>query len=182
MSTTRQAPAAANSGDITPQTTIPESGQYEIDVDRSTVRFSTRHLFGVATVRGSLAIRSGSVTISEPPASSRVYAELEAASFRTGNGQRDASVRSRRFLAAGTHPVIIFAADAVAGQMITGTLTVQGQSDQVSLAVTSLEGTPQSFTVRATTRIDRTAFGITAAPGLAARYLDVVVEVRCVRG
>jgi polyisoprenoid-binding protein YceI len=152
-----------------------------IDVARSTVKFSTRHLFGIAPVRGSVAIRSGSVTIDEQIAACRIYAELEAASFSTGNGQRDASVRSARFLAAGAHPVITFAADAVAGEVITGTTTVRGQSDQVSLTVTSVEGTPQSFTARATTRIDRTAFGVTAAPGLAARYLNVTVEVRCVR-
>jgi hypothetical protein len=35
--------------------------------------------------------------------------------------------------------------------------------------------------VRATTRIDRTEYGVTAARGLAARHLDVTVEVRCVR-
>jgi polyisoprenoid-binding protein YceI len=164
-----------------PQSINPQSGQYEIDVARSTVRFSTRHLFGLAPVRGSFAIRSGSVTIDGPFAACRVFAELEAASFRTGNGQRDSSVRSARFLAAGAHPVITFAADAVAGEVITGTLTVRGTSDQVSLAVTSVEGTPQSFTARATSRIDRTAFGITAAPGLAARYLDVTADVLCVR-
>ena len=34
---------------------------------------------------------------------------------------------------------------------------------------------------RATTRIDRTEFGITAARGLAARYLDLTVEIQCNR-
>jgi polyisoprenoid-binding protein YceI len=164
-----------------PQSTNPQPGQYDIDVERSTVRFSTRHLFGLAPVRGSLAIRSGSVTIGEPFAACRVFAELDTASFRTGNGQRDASVKSARFLAAGAHPVITFAADAVAGEVITGTLTVRGTSGQVSLRVTSVEGTPQLFTARAVSRIDRTAFGVTAAFGLAARYLDVTVEVLCVR-
>ena len=38
-----------------------------------------------------------------------------------------------------------------------------------------------SFTARATVRIDRTQFGITASRGLAGRYLDTTVEVRCVR-
>jgi polyisoprenoid-binding protein YceI len=138
-------------------------------------------MFGLAPVRGSFAIRSGSVTVAGRNAAGRVEAELEADSFRTGNGQRDASVRSARFLAAAVHPMITFAADAVAGEVITGMLTVRGKSDPVSVRVTSIEGTPQSFTARATTRIDRTAFGITAAPGLAARYLDATVEVRCVR-
>jgi hypothetical protein len=38
-----------------------------------------------------------------------------------------------------------------------------------------------SFTARATARIDRTEFGITAARGLAARYLTMTVEVQCTR-
>ena len=38
-----------------------------------------------------------------------------------------------------------------------------------------------SFTARAAVRIDRTDFGITASRGLAARYLDVSAEFRCVR-
>jgi polyisoprenoid-binding protein YceI len=38
-----------------------------------------------------------------------------------------------------------------------------------------------AFTVRATARIDRTEFGITAARGLAARYLDLTVEATCTR-
>ena len=39
----------------------------------------------------------------------------------------------------------------------------------------------RSFTVRATTRIDRTEFGVTAYRGLAGRHLDLSVEAQCVR-
>jgi hypothetical protein len=41
--------------------------------------------------------------------------------------------------------------------------------------------TPRSFNARATTRIDRNEFGVTAYRGLAVRYLDMTLEVRCVR-
>jgi hypothetical protein len=41
--------------------------------------------------------------------------------------------------------------------------------------------TPRSFNVLAAARIDRNEFGVTAYRGLAARYLDMTVEVRCVR-
>ena len=37
---------------------------------------------------------------------------------------------------------------------------------------------PESFTVRAAARIDRTEFGVTASRGLAGRYLDLTLEVR----
>ena len=51
----------------------------------------------------------------------------------------------------------------------------------VSLSIEQSAVTPRSFTARATTRIDRTEFGVTAYRGLAGRYLDMTVEVRCVR-
>jgi polyisoprenoid-binding protein YceI len=58
---------------------------------------------------------------------------------------------------------------------------VCGTTRPVTLAVTRCEAGRGSFTACATVRIDRTAFGITAARGLAARYLDLTVEVRCIR-
>ena len=51
----------------------------------------------------------------------------------------------------------------------------------VSLSIERYAAAGGSFTVRATTRIDRTEFGVTASRGLAARYLTVTVEVQCVR-
>ena len=39
--------------------------------------------------------------------------------------------------------------------------------------------TPGSFTARGTACIDRAGFGVTAHRGLADRYLDMTVEVRC---
>ena len=36
-------------------------------------------------------------------------------------------------------------------------------------------------TAAAALRVDRTEFGVTAMPGLAGRYLDLTVEVRCTR-
>ena len=86
----------------------PRPGRYEIDTSCSAVTFRTRHLFGLAPVRGSFAIRAGTVDVAEPLADSSIYAEIDAASFRTGNGQRDVSVRSARLLDADQYPVITF--------------------------------------------------------------------------
>ena len=60
-------------------------------------------------------------------------------------------------------------------------LTVRGTTRPVTLAITRCEASRGSFTVSGTTRIDRTEFGITAARGLAARYLDLTVEIQCNR-
>ena len=172
--------AGATSTSPVPQA-APQPGRYEIDTTRSAVTFRTRHMFGLAPVRGSFAIRAGTVDVAGPLTDPGIYAEIEAASFRTGNGQRDSNVRSARLLDAGQHPVITFSSEHVDGPALTGTLTVRDVTRPVSLTIEQSAVSPGSFTARAATRIDRTAFGVTAYRGLAGRYLDMTVEVRCVR-
>jgi polyisoprenoid-binding protein YceI len=161
----------------------PPPGHYDIDPDRSRVTFTTRHLFGLGRVKGRLAIRRGRADIADPLEVSALYAEIDTASFHTNNRQRDDLVRSPRFLDAAAHPVMTFRSDPIGAedQALTGTLTVRGTTRPVTLTVTRCEVSPGSFTARATTRVDRTEFGITASRGLAARYLDLTVEVQCTR-
>jgi polyisoprenoid-binding protein YceI len=182
-------------------TTTPQPGHYDIDPDRSHVTFATRHLFGLGRVKGSFAVRGGAADVADPIGASAIYAEIETASFRTSSRPRDHSVLSPRFLDPAGHPVMTFRSDRIdgqqglepsggsrgvappgqPGQVLTGTLTVRGTTGPVTLTVTRCEVSRGSFTARATARIDRTEFGITAARGLAARYLDLTVEVRCTR-
>jgi polyisoprenoid-binding protein YceI len=159
----------------------PRIGQYEIDPGHSVVRFRTRHLFGLAPVRGTFAIRSGTVGVAEPLARSDVSAEIDAASFRTRSRQRDSAVRSSRFLDAASYPLMSFSTVRIQGSVIAGMLTVRGVTKPVSLTVEEITVSPEWFTARATARIDRTAFGVTASRGLAGRYLDLTIEARCTR-
>ena len=161
--------------------TKPRLGRYDIDPDGPSVAFRTRHLFGLAPVRGTFRIRAGSVDVTEPLAVSRIRVEIDAASFRTGNPARDGSVRSARFLDAGRHPVMVFVAEKMEGDALDGALTVCGTTRPVRLPAEVSVLADGSFTARGAVRIDRTEFGITASPGLAGRYLDVTAEVRCVR-
>jgi polyisoprenoid-binding protein YceI len=159
----------------------PQLGRYHIDPDGSSVTFRTRHLFGLAPVRGRFAVRAGTVDVSEPLTGSRVYAEIDAASFHTGNPLRDARVRSAGFLGADEHPVLAFSSKGLDGRLLAGTLTVRDVTRPVSVRAEVTGVSPGSFTARATVRIDRHDFGVTASRGLAGRYLDMTVEVRCVR-
>jgi polyisoprenoid-binding protein YceI len=166
----------------TPVTT-PQLGHYEIDLARSRVTFRTRHLFGLGPVRGTFAIGRGTVDITEPIAESRVDAMIDVPSFQTGNPQRDRRVRSARFLDARRYPVITFTGSGVDidGKVIDGSLTVRGVTRPVSLAVSEFMATRQSLTARASARVDRFEFGVTASRGLAGRYLEMSVEVQCLR-
>jgi polyisoprenoid-binding protein YceI len=168
---------------ITPGRTeaTPQLGRYQIDPSGSTVTFRTRHLFGLAPVRGRFAVRAGTVDVAEPLADSRIHAEIEVGSFHTRNPMRDARVRSARFLAADEYPVLAFSSAGLDGQVLAGTLTVRELTRPVSVLAEIADVSPRSFTVRANAHIDRYEFGVTASRGLAGRYLDVAVEVRCVR-
>ena len=170
-------------------------GRYVIDPASSAVTFRTRHMFGLGRVRGTFAIRGGAVEITCEPGAVRCYAEIDAASFRTGNPQRDATVRSARLLDTDHHPVIIFEAQRLDGTGpdstgpdstgpdgtgLAGQLTVRGVTRPAAIAAELTGAAPGGFTARGTVQVDRTAFGVTAYRGLAARQLDLIVEVRCV--
>lgn len=156
-------------------------GRYEIDAGTSAVTFTTRHVFGLLPVRGSFAISAGTVELADPLADSHVHAEIDVASFETGNHRRDGVVRSESYLDADRYPVMTFDSERVDESAITGTLTVCGVTRPVALAVEHAAASARGFTVRAVTRIDRTEFGVTAAPGMTGRRLDVELEVECVR-
>lgn len=183
----------------------PALGRYQIEPASSAVTFATRHLFGLGRVRGTLSIESGTVDVTEPLACSRIEAVMDAASFGTGNPQRDGNVRSAAFLdtrrfprmtfRAGStvpgstgpastvpgNPVVASTTGGAARLTVPGELTVRDVTRPVSLDAEFTAITPHSFTVRATTRIDRTDFGITGSRGMAGRYLGITVEVQCAR-
>ncbi len=56
-----------------------------------------------------------------------------------------------------------------------------GSARPVSLPIGQVTVDQRSFTASGTVRVDRTEFGVTAMRGLAGRYLDLTLEVRCVR-
>ena len=134
----------------------PRPGRYEIDTSWSAVTFRTRHLFGLAPVRGSFAIRAGTIDVAEPLAGSSAYVQIDPASFRTGNEQRDSNVRSERLLDAGRYPIITFRSEGVDGPASAGTLTVRNVTMPVTLSIEQTAVTPGSFNAKARTRIDRT--------------------------
>jgi polyisoprenoid-binding protein YceI len=67
------------------------------------------------------------------------------------------------------------------GLALTGTLTVRNVTMPVSLSIEQTAARARWFNVRASTRIDRNEFGVTAYRGMAGRYLDITIEARCVR-
>jgi polyisoprenoid-binding protein YceI len=134
-------------------------------------------------VRGHFSIRTGVVDVNEPIGESGIRVEAEAASFRTLNPMRDSAVRSAQFLDVERFPLITFVSTGLDGTALAGELTAHGVTLPVTFEIEPDPASvaPDSFTLNAVARIDRTEFGVTAMPGMAGRYLNVVVRVRCVK-
>jgi polyisoprenoid-binding protein YceI len=160
----------------TPPTTTPAAGRYRLDPTRTTVRFHTRHLFGLGAVSGTVKLREADLIAAEPLAASKLHAVLDAASFDTGHPKRDTDVRSAKFLDVAAHPEITFDSREIRRHGGTwraaGTLTAHGVAAPTELTVNELTDNAGTLTIRATTTIDRYAQG-TAGKGLAARWLAV---------
>ena len=167
------------------QPQAPPTGHYAIDPASSSVTFVTRHMFGLARVRGTFAVTRGELTLAEPAERSSVTAEVSSASFSTRNFMRDLPVRSRLFLDAGRHPAIAFHSTRVlrtgSAWTVDGVLTVKGRPAPFELTVTDVTADGTALVFRATGTVDRYTHGVTMLPGMAARHLSVEVTARATR-
>ncbi|MDQ1364427.1 MAG: hypothetical protein QOE57_469 [Acidimicrobiaceae bacterium] len=161
--------------------TIPEAGHYRIDPARSALAFTTRHLFGLGRVRGGAEIRDGEIWIADPLGDSSARARIATGSVRSGSAARDAAILSRRLLDAGAYPFLTFTSaglDRSDGRsVLRGQLTVRDQTGPLDLQIDGAAQSGSELQLCARTRIDRYAFGITKSRGLAARYLDIRLNV-----
>jgi polyisoprenoid-binding protein YceI len=164
---------------------IPAAGTYRLDPQASSIAFATRHLFGLGPVTGTFRLISGEITIADPVTSSTASAVIDATSFHTGKAARDKDVKSANFLHAGEHPQISFASTDVVRDgdkwLLRGQITVRGTSAPAELIVTEARTDQNGLFVKATTRIDRYAHGLTKKKGMAARYLDLTITAHATR-
>jgi polyisoprenoid-binding protein YceI len=86
-------------------------GDWRIDPQRSTLKFSIGHL-GLHTVHGTLAI-SGEFVMADEPEGSSVSAVIDLASVHTGSHGRDKSARSSSLLDVGNYPTGHYRSTAV---------------------------------------------------------------------
>jgi polyisoprenoid-binding protein YceI len=168
----------ADTTSTTRRVDVPAAGSYRLDPARSTIAFRTKHLFGLAGVQGSLKIASGTIDVDPSVPRATVSVIVDATSFESGHAKRDGDVHKAKFLDTARHPQFGFQAtrltqDSSGTWSLSGTLTVRGITQPVTLAVTSVEIVGRGFRASATSRIDRYAFGLTAAKGMAARFLDL---------
>jgi polyisoprenoid-binding protein YceI len=160
---------------------VPQAGTYRLDPGMSSITFQTRHLFGLGKVAGTFQLASATIQVGSPLEASKVDATVDAASYSSGSAMRDKQVRSKKFLAAEEFPEITFSSTDLrrvdSGWVLEGLLTVRGRSAPLSLTIEESLPQEHSLTLVATTRVDRYAYGIRAARGMAARHLDITLRL-----
>ena len=146
--------------------TLPATGTYVLDTERTVIRCAARAMLGLLPVRGTFDLSGGRVTIADDPARCAASATIAAGSWVSGNSVRDAHVASAALLDAKTYPEITFSGtgarpDGDSGWILPGSLTAHGTTRPVDVRVTqaSVDGHVARFRVTAT--VNRMDFGLT---------------------
>jgi polyisoprenoid-binding protein YceI len=160
----------------------PALGAYRIDAAESTISFATRHLFGLAPVRGTFALREGIVHVAEPVETSMVRAVIAADSIDTGLAARDNTVRSKHYLDVGQHPDITFVANGIGhDQVLRGKLTVRHRTEPLDVRIDEVRVLDNRLQLRASALVDRHAWGVTAGKGMTGRRLRFTLSLVATR-
>jgi polyisoprenoid-binding protein YceI len=157
------------------------AGTYTIDASRTRVRFTVKELWGLVTVGGTVAVREGTIVVAADPRRSTVRAELDPATFDSGNKRRDKDVTGKNFLDVAAHPTISFASTGLRagtdGWTISGTLNIHGIDAPALLRLDEARTTKDGCYLTGSTVVDRTVFGVSRAAGFIARQVAVTIEV-----
>jgi polyisoprenoid-binding protein YceI len=151
---------------VTPDTT---PAAWQIDVGHSDISFRIRHF--MSRVRGTFNQWEGTITgDSTDWANATVSVTIQAGSIDTGHERRDNDLRSDNFFDVANHPTITFRSTRVEKQgddlRITGDLTIKGVTRPVVLtgrflgSMAAGQGRARAG-FEASTKIDRTAYGVT---------------------
>jgi polyisoprenoid-binding protein YceI len=164
---------------------------WQLDPPHSAAQFSVRHM-GISTVRGTFTKLSGAVQYeASDPAKSSMDIMIDAASVDTRVERRDNDLRSDHFFDTTKYPTITFKSTRVEpagpGKLkVDGNLTLHGVTKPVTLEV---EGPSEPIKDRrglrmgasATTKINRTDFGMTNMPGMVGTDVAITIDVELVK-
>ena len=155
----------------TPSAPVHDTTQtvWQIDAGHSDISFRIRHF--MSRVRGTFKQWEGTITgDSTNWATASVNVTIQTASIDTGHERRDNDLRSDNFFDAANHPTITFKSTRVevdgAELRITGDFTMRGVTRPVVLTGQFLGSSASSqgrtrVGFEATTKVDRTAYGVT---------------------
>lgn len=171
---------------------VAEVQNWQIDPNHTAAQFSVRHM-GISTVRGAFTKVSGSAQYDpSDPSKTSVEATIDTASVDTRVSMRDNDLKSPNYFDVAKFPTITFKSKAVepAGEgklKITGDLTIHGVTKPVELDVdgpSAPVSDPHGNThvgASASTRVNRTDFGVGTTNPMVGEEITITIDVELVR-
>jgi len=158
---------------------------YAVDYGKSTVGFSGTHAGEVFT--GKFGAWQAEIVFDPADlGASHLAVSFDTGSAATGDALRDGTLPQPDWFDVKDFPSASFTSSKIAageggGYVATGTLTIRGQSREVSLPFTLTDFAKPPVTAKASLHLDRLAFGMGAQSDPKAewvgRQIDVTVEV-----
>jgi polyisoprenoid-binding protein YceI len=177
---------------ILPLLSLAQSETWQLDPPHSAAQFSVRHM-GISTVRGTFTKVSGTVQYDPADVSkTSIDATIDAASLDSRNDKRDSDLRSDHFFDVAKYPTLTFKSKRVesarAGKLkVTGDLTIHGVTREVVLDIDGPTGPVkdprgnQHMGASATTKVNRTDFGMKGYTGMVGDEVEIALDVEMVR-
>jgi polyisoprenoid-binding protein YceI len=187
-------PAAAQSVGQPPSDARQTDIKWVVDLVHSQVDFRVRHLIG--RVRGTFTKWYAVLTTADPDwTRGTVKVTVQTASLSTGNAYRDADLRSDRFFAVDSFPVLTFEGTGIVATDSTvtlrGTLTIKGRSHSVLLSgqyrgIAKDRDGHQRIAFDASTVVDRRDYGMRYSESVAGNPIvgndvEVTIAIEAVR-
>jgi polyisoprenoid-binding protein YceI len=160
--------------------TLPATGTYALDPERTMIRCDCKAMFGAITVHGTFRLRNGEVSIDPDRARCAVAAVIDTESYSSRNRVRDSDVRSAALLDTRLYPEITFTGTGVRADgddwVVDGSVTAHGVTQTVPVRVTEARTEGDLIRFRATATLDRGSFGITKKKGMVGQAVTVLID------
>jgi polyisoprenoid-binding protein YceI len=161
------------------------AGRWQLDPANTTIEFHTKAIFGLANVKGTFAVLSGSGVVGD---GGDLSGELvvDATSIDTKNKRRDTHLRGADFFDVSKYPTCTFTTTEVTPSgdgtlKIKGALHIKDQSRTIEIVATPANPSSDRVTLHAEASIDRSRWGMTWKMAGAWLVNRVVVDAQFVR-
>ncbi|MEO0495353.1 MAG: YceI family protein [Actinomycetota bacterium] len=157
------------------------TGTWTMDPAHTTVRAAVRKLL-IVDAPASLELVEGSIRVDDDGQVAEIVAVLDAASYESGNVQRDAWATGPACLDAERHPHLTFRSRDVRidadRSVAIGTVAVRGVDHPIMIEVSDARVQGDTAAVRADLVLDRQAVGLGSYPSvLIARRIPISISV-----
>ena len=150
---------------------LPPSGNYKVDVARSTVSFKIKNL-GVVPVFGQFKFFSSTVKIGDHLEECSVTGSVDTASIDTKIKMRDKDLKSNKFFNVEKYPEMTFKSAQITGTLdsfqMSGDLTIKDKTNPVVFDCKLIKDSDEFI---AETKINRKNFNLMAGPTISDELL-----------